>query len=174
MSSGSLYSNWKPRSTEATDFGSLCQWGADYHARGPMPVPPYKRFWIMEYQIPQAMAYRQKEVENYSEGLSAVIMNAFIFAGALKLPLFQYFKYQAVEEVPKAAFDATTVLLLLGNCWQMIHYSQADSPRHRSRYSQDKLACDVAALIEEFCSYLPRGHEASSIRDTTAILTQDF
>ena len=173
-SNGSLYSNWKPRSTDSLEFGDLYEWGRDYDLRGPHQVPPYKRFWILEYQIPQALAYRGKEVANYAEGLAALIMNAFIFAGALRLPLFAYFKYRSVAEVPKASFDPMRILLLLGTCWQMIHYQQADSPRHRSRYKEDILAKSVAELIEDFCAYLPSGHEESAIRDTTEILTQDI
>ena len=171
---GSLYSNWKPRSTDSVEFGDLYEWGRDYDLRGPHQVPPYKRFWILEYQIPQAIAYRGKEVANYAEGLAALIMNAFIFAGALKLPIFSHFKYRAVTEVPKSSFDPMRILVLLGSCWQMIHYQQADSRRHRSRYKEDKLAKSVAELIEEFCAYLPTGHEQTAIRDTTEILTQDI
>jgi hypothetical protein len=171
---GSLYSNWKPRSTDSLEFGDLYEWGRDYDLRGPHKVPPYKRFWILEYQIPQALAYRGKEVANYAEGLAALIMNAFIFSGALKLPIFSYFKYRSVTEVPKASFDSMRILVLLGSCWQMIHYQQADSRRHKSRYNENKLAQSVANLIEEFCAYLPTGHEQTAIRDTTEILTQDI
>jgi hypothetical protein len=170
----SLYSNWKPRSTDSVSFSDLYDWGRDYHLRGPHKVPPYKRFWILEYQIPQAIAYKGKEVANYSEGLAALVINAFIFAGALHLPIHLYFRYRNITEVPKASFDAMRVLLLLGRCWQMIHYQQADSPRHRSRYNEEKLAKNVAELIECFCSYLPGGHEAVAIRDTTEILTEDI
>jgi hypothetical protein len=169
-----LYSNWKPRETDSVDFLELYEWARDYHTRGQFPVPPYKRFWIMEYQIPQALAYKGKESNNYAEGLAALVINALIFAGALQLPIFNYLNYKKITDAPKRPFDGIAVVTALGNCWQMIHYKQADSARHRSRYNEEKLAKNVAQLIEMFSSYIPSGHESQAIHDTTSILTHAF
>jgi hypothetical protein len=169
-----LYSNWAPRATNSVDYLELFEWAKDYQKRGQTPQPAYKRFWIMEYQIPQALAYKGKEPNNYSEGLAALIVNAMIFAGTLDLPIFNFLKFKKITEVPKAQFDAMKVLIALGNCWQMIHYSQAPSKRHRSRYSEEKLAQNLSFLIEAFSSYLPEGHESQAIQDTTDILTHAF
>jgi len=170
----SLYSNRRLDQINTLDFSKLYDWALDYHTNGPVPVPAFKRFWILEYQIPQAVAYRGREPANYAEGLASLVINAFIFAAALRLPVFSHLQHKAVNEVPKTTFDAMRTLLLLGNSWQMIHYQQAASERHRSRYKEDKLAKNVAGLIEAFCSFMPSGYEGPAIEDTTRVLTQDI
>lgn len=169
-----LYSNWKPRETDTLDFIELYEWARDYHTRGQFPVPAHKRFWIMQYQIPQAIAYRGKEAYNYAEGLAALIVNALIFAAVLKLPIFSHLNHKRITDVRKSTFNAEETLVLVSNCWQMIHYQQAGSIRHRARYKEELLTRDLAKLIENFSSYIPAGYEAQAIHDTTHILTHSF
>jgi hypothetical protein len=104
----SLYTNMPPRETSLLDFVELYGWAKDYHKRGQFPVPAHKRFWILEYQIVQALDWKKNDA-NYSEGLAALIANAFIFAAVLNLPVFNHFRYQSVGEVPKAYFNAEAV-----------------------------------------------------------------
>ncbi len=142
--------NWRPRNIMSDKPEDIYRWASDVHERVFPQNSVLRRLSIAMYQIPQAESYNGTNRELAVQGYMAVVLNVFIAAAALHLPIALQLP-RNLTNIPKQRIDYKRLLLTFGEAYQMLLYATTPGNR-KSRFDKALLTTKLADIIKIMCA----------------------